>query len=96
MNIKKVIAREGLILVGVVLLGLGVYFISKHLNSVYLIQHYDEKFKVVHNMKYSLVGYTPYMRMMVLGLNIAILGYPVIAIIRFIIWAIRVLRDKKQ
>ena len=94
MNTKKIVAREGLILLGIVIVGLVVYFIGRHLNNVYLIQHQEAKFKVVQNMKYSLVGYTPYIRMMSFGFNIAIFGYPIIAFIRFILWAIRTLKEK--
>ncbi|MDO8489712.1 MAG: hypothetical protein Q7S42_06390 [Candidatus Omnitrophota bacterium] len=94
MNVKKIIAREGLILLGIVVLGLIVYFISRHLNDIYLRGHWEAKFKVIKNMKYSLVGYTPYIRMMSLGLNIAVFGYPVVALIRFILWAVRILREK--
>lgn len=95
MNIKKVIAKEGLILLGTVILGLAVYFISRHFNNVYLIQHQGVKFKVTQNMQYALVGYTPYIRMMSFGLNIAIFGYPIIAFVRFILWAIKMLKQKE-
>ncbi len=94
MNTKKIVAREGSILLGIVIAGLVVYFIGRHLNNVYLIQHQEAKFKVVQNMKYSLVGYTPYIRMMSFGFNIAIFGYPIIASIRFILWAIKTLKEK--
>lgn len=94
MNIKKTIAREGLILLGIAVLGLIVYFISRHLNGIYLREHWESKFKVIQNMKYSLVGYTPYIRMMSFGLNIAVFGYPLTAFIRFILWALRILRAK--
>ncbi len=94
MKIKKIIAREGLILLGIAIVGLAVYFIGRHLNNVYLIQHQEAKFKVMQNMKYSLMGYTPYIRMMSFGLNIAIFGYPIIALIRFILWAVRTLKEK--
>jgi len=90
-NVKKLIAREGLILLGVVLLGLAIYFIARNLNTAYITAHPEAKFKYVGNMKYILIGYTPYINMMSLGLNIAMLGYPVIAIARFIIWAMRTL-----
>jgi hypothetical protein len=95
MNIKKVIAKEGLILLGIVILGLAVYFIFRHLNNVYLIQYQGVKFKVIQNMKYALVGHTSYIRMMSFGLNIAIFGYPIIAFIRFILWAIKMLKQKE-
>ena len=93
-KIKRIIAREGLILLGIVILGLTVYFISRHFNNVYLIQHQQVKFKVMQNMKYGLIGYTPYLRMMSFGFNIAIFGYPVIILLRFIIWAVRTLREE--
>jgi hypothetical protein len=94
MSVKKIIAKEGLILLGIIIFGLVVYFIGRHLNTVYLIEHLDSKFKVVQNMRYRLVGYTPYMRTMSFGLNIAIFGYPVILLIRFIFWAARILKRK--
>ncbi len=94
MKSKETVAKEGLILLGIVIVGLTVYFIVRHLNNVYLIQHQEAKFKVMQNMQYSLVGYTPYIRMMSFGLNIAIFGYPIIALIRFVLWAIRMLKQK--
>jgi len=94
MKIKKIIAREGLILIGSVILGAVVYFIARRFNNVYLFQHQEEKIKVVQSMRYSLVGYTPYMNMMSLGVNIAAWGYPVLAVGRFILWAVRTLREK--
>ncbi|MGA2774461.1 MAG: hypothetical protein ABSE81_00130 [Candidatus Omnitrophota bacterium] len=94
MNIKKIIAKEGLILLGIVILGLAVYFIGSHLNAVYLSEHTASRFKVVQNMRYHLVGYIPYMRTISFGLKIAIFGYPVILLIRFIFWAARILKGK--
>jgi hypothetical protein len=94
MKISKVIAREGLILLGIVILGLAVYFIAGHLNGVYLIQHQNVKFKIIHNMRYSLVGYTPYIKLMSFGLTIAIFGYPIAAVVRFVFWALKALKDK--
>ena len=94
MNIKKIIAREGLILLSIAILGLTLYFIGKHLNSVYLIQHQVTRFKSIQNMQYSLVGYTPYVRMMSFGLNVAIFGYPIITLIRFALWAVKTLKEK--
>lgn len=91
---KKIIAKEGLTFLGILILGLAVYFIGRHLNNAYLIQHQEAKFKVMQNMKYSLVGYTPYIIIKSFGLNIAIFGYPIIALIRFFLWAIRTLKGK--
>ena len=93
-KIKKIIAREGLILLAMAVLGLALYFIGRHFNSIYLIQHQEAKFKIIKQMKYSLIGYTPYIKIMSLGKNIAWFGYPIIAIIRFILWAIKTLKEK--
>ncbi len=93
-KVKKIIAREGLILLGFVILGLIVYFIGRHLNNVYLIQHQDVKVKVMQNMQYSLVGYSPYIRIKSLGIAIVLFGYPLIAAIRFIFWAVKTLKQK--
>ena len=96
MKIKKIIAREGLIISGILILGLAVYFIGRHLNNLYLIQHQGAKLKVIQNMQYSLVGYTPYIRIMSFGLNIVIFGYPFIALTRFILWAIKTLKERER
>lgn len=81
-------------MLGIAILGLAVYFIGRHFNSIYLIQHQEAKFKIIKQMKYSLVGYTPYIRIMSLGKNIALFGYPIIAVIRFILWALKTLKEK--
>jgi len=94
MNLRKVIAREGLILLGFAALGLVVYFFAKHLNGVYLTQHANDKIKSVGEMRYCLLGYSPYLRLESLGLFIAAAGYPIFALIRFIAWSIKMLRGK--
>ncbi|MFH0731308.1 MAG: hypothetical protein V2A72_00085 [Candidatus Omnitrophota bacterium] len=94
MNLKRIIAREGLILIAIAIFGLAIYFLSKHLNDVYLNQHLEARLKIVENMQYALVGYTPYLKTMSVGLKIAACGYPVIAALRFIIWAIKTLKEK--
>ena len=95
MKIKKIIAKEGLIILGVVILGFVVYFIVRHLNNLYLIQHQGAKFKVIHNIIYSLLGYTPYLKIISFGLNLAIFGYPIIGLIRFVLWAVKTLDGKR-
>jgi len=95
MNIKKKIAKEGLILLGFAALGLVIYFIGKHLNNTYLLTHQEVKFKVIKNMRYALIGYTPYLTVKNFGLGICALGYPLFAIFRFIFWAIKTLKVNK-
>jgi len=94
MKIKKIIAKEGLILLSIAIIGLAVYLIGRYLNNQYLMQHQEAKFKVIQNMKYSLLGYSPYIRVMSFGSNIVIFGYPIIGFIRFILWAISTLKKK--
>ena len=94
MKIKRIIAKEGLILLGIAALGVAVYFAGRHLNSEYLIHHTAAKFKVINNMQYSLVGYNPYVKVMSFGLGIVVFGYPVIAVIRFIFWAAKMLKKR--
>jgi len=94
MRIKRIIARESLILLGILVLGLAVYFIGRYLNNIYLMHHQEDKFKVIQNMKYSLLGYTPYIRIMSFGLNISVFGYPMVSLIRFILWSVKTLRNK--
>lgn len=91
---ERIIAREGLILLGIVILGLTIYFISRHLNNIYVSQHWESEFKVMQKMKYRLVGFTPYLKTMSFGLNLAMFGYPIVIIVRFIIWAVRTLKGK--
>ena len=91
---KKIIAREGLMLLGFVVLGLVVYYIGNHLNSTYLIQNQHAKVKVIENMRYSLIGYTPYVTIKSFGSGLAIFGYPLFALTRFILWAIKVIKEK--
>ena len=94
MKIKKIIAREGLIFLSVIILGLAVYFIGRYLNNIYLMHHQEAKFKVIQNMKYSLLGYTPHIKIMSFGSAVAIFGYPIICCIRFIFWAFSTLKKK--
>lgn len=94
MDIKKRIAKEGLILFGFVVLGLFVYFIGRNLNNTYMIQHPEARSKVINHMRYSLMGYTPYLMVKNFGLGLAVFGYPLFVILRFILWAIRILKEK--
>ena len=94
MRIKRIVAREGLILLGIVLIGLGVYLTARHWNEDYLSQHRKTRTKVVQNMRYSLAGYEPYINMMSAGAGIAVFGYPSVCVVRFIIWSVRILRKK--
>jgi len=91
---KKNIAREGLMLLGFIILGLIVYYIGNRLNSDYMISHPQAKIKVIQNLRYSLEGYTPYLTIRNFGLGIALFGYPLFAILRFVLWAFKTLKEK--
>jgi len=62
MNIKRIIAREGLVFIGIVGVGLIIAF-----------------------SKYDYGG---------LGTALVYIGYPIYLLIRFIIWAIKTLKEK--
>jgi len=95
MKVKTAIAKEGLILLAVIISGLVVYFAGRHFNASYLAEHSGARYKVIGNMKYCLVGYTPYLKVMSLGLSLAIFGYPVILLTRFVFWSLKTLKGKK-
>lgn len=90
---KKILAREGLILMGFILAGLCVYLAGRHLNNIYLSQHQDAMTRSIHNMKYRLLGYSPYLNTIWLGKFIAVFGYPLTGVLRFGIWGFRQLRE---
>ena len=94
MNVKKIAAKEGLIILAVEIVGLTIFFAGRHLNTVYVLRHPEAQIAVVHGMQYSLTGYIPYVRMMSAGLKVAVFGYPVLAVGRFVIWAVKTLRTK--
>lgn len=81
---KKIIAKEGLTLVGVMLIALILIGASNIMTKkVYL---YDpDTFRLWYDF-WQQVGY--------LGMVILVLGYPAYLLIRFIIWAIKTVKEK--
>jgi hypothetical protein len=95
-NIKRIIAREGLILLGFIGVGLLVWGLGEYLNYKYW--HYDVKRIFPNPLTYEQqigVGLAnPYYSVIWLGKYFVIFTYPFSLLIRFIIWAIRTLREK--
>lgn len=85
MNTKKIIAREGLILLGIIAISL----LAKYAIDIYgrIVGFYIKEewadipyiFTVLYN----------------LGNILLYLGYPIYLLIRFVIWAIKMLKEKK-
>lgn len=78
LKLKKIIAREGVIFLGVLFLSIivGMLFRDTKYPGLRLLDGYSYK---VFSFKNMLIAFT---------------GYPLYLSIRFIIWAVRVLKEK--
>jgi len=95
-QLKKIIAREGLILIGfilVILLLRCIPIVSLSIrNFIAHLAHY-----IKHSKKYLVLIYDPGLNKWInilTGLVISV--YPLYWIIRFIIWAIKTLKQKEE
>ena len=84
-NMKRIIARESLILLAVVLIASSFYLISKSLYSSCFLEG-DLIIMPVQKTSFILTS---------LGLKVVIVAYVSYLIIRFIIWALRSLKKMK-
>lgn len=85
-KIKKIIAREGLILLGILLLGSIIIWIAELLNYIF-------NPPATKDVLPRLV-FEPFYQIIDIGKWVRIIGYPVYLVIKFIIWAIRALKQK--
>lgn len=83
-NMKRVIARESLISLAVVLIASSFYLISKSLYSSCFLEG-DLVIMPVQKISFMLAS---------LGLKVVIIAYSSYVIIRFIIWAIKALKER--
>jgi hypothetical protein len=74
-TIKKIIAREGLTLLGIILLSAIIIF-------------------ALLTTEFAVVGEHIGQKIVTFAFMLMLLGYPIYLLTRFIIWAIRVLREK--
>ena len=74
-DIKKIIAREGLVLLGIVLLSAIIIF-------------------ALLVTEFAVVGEQIGQKIVTFTLILLLLGYPIYLLTRFIIWAIRTLREE--
>ena len=79
---KKIIAREGLILLGLIISGFVLSLLSEKLYPVDLLAPYASIQVSIRNSLEELATF------------LVIFAYPSYLLIRFIIWAIRTLRQK--
>jgi len=93
---KRIIAREGLILLGFISLGILIWGLGEYLN--YRYWHYDVKKVFPNPLSYEQeigVGLAnPYYLIIWIGNFFAFITYPAYLFIRFIVWAVRTLRQK--
>lgn len=89
-KIKRIIAREGLILLSVIVVGLLLFWLGSFLNTKFL-----EQFKGTRVVPY-LFGYKLQDGIWIqnIGFSLLIIGYPFYLLIRFILWALRTLRER--
>ena len=84
-KIKKIIAKEGLILLGCILGGIAVMVIGR------LIYHVIYLF-TKPSLYDDLLIFEPFHSIKNLGLLIAIFGYPLYLFVKFVRWAIKTLK----
>lgn len=87
-KIKRIIAREGLVLLGIILLGFIFYFIISNIPDFRAYKNIGgETIKgIVWDDTKSMIES--------IAIYIIFLGYPVFLLVRFVIWAIKTLKDK--
>jgi len=92
MKIKLIIAREGLILLGLIIAGVLWYFLwDKAIPSLYA----NLSKSIAHSYAYLWNGSIEDIKSTAdFAYYIWFIGYPLYLLIRFIIWAVRTLREK--
>lgn len=91
-KIKLIIAREWLTLLGILMLGFTVFFFGKIM--CYINQGKEVSPNFIQ-MPTSFFLWNLYYNMRQIGIFILFFGYPIYLLIRFIIWALRILKNKK-
>lgn len=81
--IKKIIAREGLIICSIIIAGMTLMLIGEHISQYTKLKPLPEGFVLDPDGEPFIYGW---------GVLLLIGGYPLYLLIRFIIWAIRTLR----
>jgi hypothetical protein len=91
MNIKKIIAREGLIILGILLPGIILLLIGNILITQPTQIQIDVTKLPDQPTIYTKIGYN----LNKIGLLLLLFAYPLHWLIRFVIWAIKTLRQKE-
>lgn len=89
---RQIIAREGLIISGIISLGLLIIGINMVANSIFVKTYMY--IPLENKLDFKIISYANYDNINVLGYTISLFGYPLYLLIRFIIWAIRELRER--
>ena len=84
-EIKRIIAHEGLVVLGITVFGLLLFILGKHIPELWAMKE----------GQYTLIPEMPFCEFMLRSGKLFILfGYPFYLLVRFIIWAVRTLRAK--
>jgi len=89
---KKIIAREGLIIVGITLFGLLIIGINFLCNTIYVKSYVNTPEE--NRVGWQLISYANYDTINRIGTLIILFGYPLYWLICFIAWAVRTLKSK--
>jgi hypothetical protein len=94
--IKRVIAREGLIVLGIILIGIAIVLINNVRNDIFQ-RNYQLPLleKPIRVSELPTIPSAPYYKQINNFGDLTLLfGYPFYILIRFVIWAVRTMRDK--
>ena len=88
-KIKKIIAREGLVVIGLILFGLVIVGINMMCNAIFVKINTGKP-----TPSFIPDNYTNYDIINRFGFIVTIFGYPIYLVVKFIIWAVKVLKQK--
>lgn len=97
-SIKKTIAREGLILLGIVIIGVMLTWVNDEVDYTHIISTWKGKIylipeRYIFSIRLFEIGDIYFIKYGI-GTFLLFLVYPIYLLIRFIIWAIKTLREK--
>jgi uncharacterized protein (DUF486 family) len=91
-KIKKIIAREGLVIVGITLFGLLIIGINFLCNTIYVKSYVNTPEE--NRVGWQVISYANYDTINRIGTLIILFGYPFYWLICFIGWALGALKEK--
>ncbi|OGW78841.1 MAG: hypothetical protein A3I73_00875 [Omnitrophica bacterium RIFCSPLOWO2_02_FULL_45_16] len=91
-KLKKLVAGEGLVIIGIILLGLFVIGTNYLCNAIFVKNYINTPEQ--NKVGLQIIAYAHYDAINAFGFLIICFGYPIYLIIRFITWAVRTIKEK--